>query len=650
MSTALTGLAGDVASFYNISQDEAYTKLKSVFSGETETLKDLGIVMTQNALDEYAMANGFGKVTSAMSEAEKVSLRYAFVQSQLTNAAGDFTRTQDSWANQTRILALQFDSLKASIGQGFIQILTPVIRALNVLMGKLVQAANKFRDFTATLFGKQTAAKQKETTAATMDVNDGLSQMGSSAGKAAGSTNKVNKSLKKTSKAAKELKRSLAGFDQITKLAEKTKSSSTPVSTGTGGIGGGISSGGGGISSMDVDTGDSEKKASLLSKAWDKVAESLQRCRDAFSRFGKIAGKILKFVWDNLLKPFGKWIAMKLVPAIADLFGGAVDIVAACWEACYPIMKFVWKKILIPIFKLIGKSLIKALKTMADWLYKIADIIRKTTGKIKDFISAIKELPEKIKDALESLKDHMPGLDELGADISEGIGEVKVKISAWFADKKEDVQKKWADITENIKDKTVTLTSSVKEKVKDALKTLKGKWDAIKSKTSTITSSVKEKTKGALASMKKKWDAIKSKTATMSLKFSAAASDLKKWINSNVIDRVNSKFKQVPILKNHLIPHLAQGGYVRANQPQLAMIGDNKRYGEFVAPENKMMAMAMTAAQMAGGGNDAVLRQILNAINTIGLSASVDMDKLSFEVSRKINQRTKASGRCEIRI
>ena len=54
MSTTLTGLAGDVASFYNISQDEAYTKLKSVFTGETETLKDLGIVMTQSALDSYA--------------------------------------------------------------------------------------------------------------------------------------------------------------------------------------------------------------------------------------------------------------------------------------------------------------------------------------------------------------------------------------------------------------------------------------------------------------------------------------------------------------------------------------------------------------------------------------------------------------------
>ena len=120
MSSALTGLAGDVASFYNISQDEAYTKLKSVFTGETESLKDLGIVMTQAALDQYALANGFGKVTAKMNEAEKVALRYKFVTEQLSLAAGDFSRTSDGWANQVRVLKLQFESLQATIGQGLI--------------------------------------------------------------------------------------------------------------------------------------------------------------------------------------------------------------------------------------------------------------------------------------------------------------------------------------------------------------------------------------------------------------------------------------------------------------------------------------------------------------------------------------------------
>lgn len=95
MSAALTGLTGDVASFYNITQDEAYTKLKSVFTGETESLKELGIVMTENALKSYAQAQGINANITAMSEQEKVALRYNFVLQQLSLAQGDFAKTSD---------------------------------------------------------------------------------------------------------------------------------------------------------------------------------------------------------------------------------------------------------------------------------------------------------------------------------------------------------------------------------------------------------------------------------------------------------------------------------------------------------------------------------------------------------------------------
>ena len=152
MATALTQLSGDVASFYNLSQNEAYTKLKSVFTGETESLKDLGVVMTQTALDSYALANGFGKVTADMSEQEKVALRYQFVMDQLSNASGDFVRTQDSWANQTKVLALQFDSLKAAIGEGLIAILTPAIQKVNEFIPVILDLADKFSEATKTLF------------------------------------------------------------------------------------------------------------------------------------------------------------------------------------------------------------------------------------------------------------------------------------------------------------------------------------------------------------------------------------------------------------------------------------------------------------------------------------------------------------------
>ena len=214
MSTSLTALTGDVASFYNITQDEAYTKLKSVFSGETETLKDLGVVMTQNALDNYAMANGWGKTTSAMTEAEKVTLRYNFVLGQLSNATGDFARTQNSWANQTRILQLQFDSIKATIGQGLINVFTPLLNCINQFISRLSVAAQKFKDFTAQVFGYSTATSNA-TSSAVSDMSDLASQADSSTSE-----------IEKTSEAAEDLQKNLAGFDELNVMSDTSDNSS----------------------------------------------------------------------------------------------------------------------------------------------------------------------------------------------------------------------------------------------------------------------------------------------------------------------------------------------------------------------------------------------------------------------------------------
>lgn len=131
LATSLTQLTGDVASFYNLDHEEANTKLKAVFTGETEALKELGVVMTQTALDQFAMEKGFGKTTKEMTEQEKVSLRYKFVVDKLSGASGDFVRTQDSWANQTRILSEQWNAFQTSIGEGLLEIFTPFVKFLN---------------------------------------------------------------------------------------------------------------------------------------------------------------------------------------------------------------------------------------------------------------------------------------------------------------------------------------------------------------------------------------------------------------------------------------------------------------------------------------------------------------------------------------
>lgn len=217
MATALTALAGDVASFYNLDVDEAYTKMKSVYTGETESLKELGVVMTQAALDEFALAQGFGKTTRQMSEQEKVALRLAFVQDKLKTATGDVIRTQDSWANQTRKLSGQIDSFKTAIGQGLINILTPVIKVINTIMAKLVQLANAFNSFTSMLMGEKSGGG---------GAGAAMAEVADAADQACQSTEGIASATDGAAKAAKKAQKSLMGFDEINKLTKPDDSSS----------------------------------------------------------------------------------------------------------------------------------------------------------------------------------------------------------------------------------------------------------------------------------------------------------------------------------------------------------------------------------------------------------------------------------------
>lgn len=274
MATALTGLAGDVASFYNMSQDEAYTKLKSVFTGETESLKSLGVVMTQTALDAFAMANGFGKTTKSMSEAEKVALRFKFVQDQLSAAQGDFMRTSDGWANQVRLLSLQFDSLKAAIGSGLIAVLSPVVRMLNILIGRILTAMNALKSFFSMLGGTAKLAINPK------GVTAGTDAVAKSADKASGALGGAGGAAKK---AAKDIKSATTGIDELNILPDQSDSSG----------GGGGGEGGGGGADFPVESFDT----GAMEAGTAKIDEHLKGIVD---KFNELKNLFMSGFWEGL--------------------------------------------------------------------------------------------------------------------------------------------------------------------------------------------------------------------------------------------------------------------------------------------------------------------------------------------------------------
>ena len=319
MATAITGLAGDVASFYNLDSGEAFNKLKAIWTSETEGLKSLGVVMTQTALDEYALNNGLGKTTAKMTEQEKVMLRYQYVTQALSTAAGDFVRTQDGWANQTRVLTLRFDSLKATLGQGFINLFTPIIKALNNLLGHLSSVAEGFKNFTEVLTGNS-------------EVTKSLGAIADNASSTAGAVDEITSS-------AQEAQKELAGFDKITKLGDVSGTNvSNKIET-----------------DIEVNGGDeAEQEITTLNSAFARELELLKEMIQAFKigdyfTVGEdvsnlvigfnnyIAEAIRNVDWAGMGENVGEFIAginwTGVLFSLADVFTAAIEGAADFWFA-----------------------------------------------------------------------------------------------------------------------------------------------------------------------------------------------------------------------------------------------------------------------------------------------------------------------------
>ena len=218
MSISLAGLAGDIASFYNIDTDTAFQKIRSGISGEIEPLRQLGINLSVANMEAYALSRGITTSYNAMSQAEKVALRYNYLMSVTGDVQGDFARTSGTWANQVRLLTLNFQSLSAVIGQGLIAGILPAIQALNALMSKLMQAANVFRNFMYVLMGKKLKGSQT-----------GVSDVVSDLGGIETAVDDASSGLDDATSSAKKLKKALSvlPFDQLNQLADNSDNSGT---------------------------------------------------------------------------------------------------------------------------------------------------------------------------------------------------------------------------------------------------------------------------------------------------------------------------------------------------------------------------------------------------------------------------------------
>lgn len=224
MSKNLTQLGYDIASFFNISFEDAMQKLQSGIAGELEPLRRLGYDLSVARLQEEALALGIEKKVSAMTQAEKSQLRYYAIMTQVTTAQGDMARTLNAPANQLRVLQAQVTQCARALGNIFIPVLNAVLPYAIALAKVIRMIANSI----ASLFG----FKLPE-----VDYS-GISAGATAVGDLADNAGDASDGLGKAGKAAKKLKNALLGIDELNVLSKDDSSSGSGSGSGAG-IGGG---------------------------------------------------------------------------------------------------------------------------------------------------------------------------------------------------------------------------------------------------------------------------------------------------------------------------------------------------------------------------------------------------------------------------
>lgn len=451
MAMALTGLSADMASFYNVGQDVASTALKSIFTGETETLKQFGIVMTDANLQAYALSKGITKSTADMSQAEKVQLRYNYVMSQTALAQGDFAKTSDSWANQTRILSEQWKEFGATIGTVLMNVLLPAVKAINSVLSQLISLAQGAAKALSEAFGFELSNSADE-----------AQSIAKSTSQAADNYSNIADEAQQAQEAQEG---SLASFDQMNKLNDENKSDSAGVS-GAGDIMQPVGT------SVEVDTGKADKKLSDFFKSvrsqFEKLADYLDKnfkpifagIWDGLERESIELAQILGGVFSDiksLSEPLKAYFINDFTPLMQTAFSTLGKIGIGLFDSFNKVFSDIWNVAVFPIlqnFLTVGLPIMTDLSTqiwntlgvLFDNIKEIFDTL--WNGVAQPVLNALKTL---WCDTWQSISDFW---NEWGQPIFDGINESITTIKNIFLNL-------WETVLKPVFDKLMDVADSV---------------------------------------------------------------------------------------------------------------------------------------------------------------------------------------------
>lgn len=418
MSLGLTKMSVDLSSLFNMPIDTVMQNIQSGMQGMTRAVRKYGIDIRVSTIEQEALALGLHESVLTMSEANRQGLRYLTMLKQTSKATGDFAKTIESPANQLRIMQEQVSQLARAVGNlmlsAFANVL-PYVNGLVMALRMVLQAMAALMGFKPLDFGGAT---------------DEAEAIGDSF------TDGVGGALDDATKKAKKL---IAPFDELNVLSEETASSS-----------GGVPDMGVMDESLQAAIAEYEAKLEGIKMKANEVRDSILEFLgiemeldadgnlekfnfnldtllsnisessginftpliNAFSTLWSSAqpvidriGKLLTWLWENVLYPFGKWLVESALPPALKVLAGAFDILRAAIDFVAPTLQWLWDVVLKPLLSWTGQVFVDGLTSVGETLIWVAELIDKWAATWEALKTKAVEVVQKIKDTFATLKE-----------------------------------------------------------------------------------------------------------------------------------------------------------------------------------------------------------------------------------------------------
>lgn len=404
--------AAIIASKTGRTYEDVANRIRSGMLGSTEAIEDLGVYVNISMLEATDAFKKFAgnKSWSQLTFQQQQQIRLAAILEQTYKRYGD-TLADTTQTRQAQFLA-SLQNIKLSLGQAFLPVYNAVLPVLTALADTIGRVTNTFTQFMQALFGKtattQTKAVQQQAVAMT-ELGDATEQAG------------------------KQAKGALMGFDEIHQLAEESAGAATEIAP-TGAVPA--------VAEEIVSTEEPNKMTEMaekFKKAFEPAAQAFERLKKAAEPIVQNIGQGLKWLYDNVLLPFGSWVISAAVPAFLDLLAAALSVINPIIEALKPLAQWLWENFLLPIAQWTGQAFINAInlvtqafRGLSDWMAQNQPIVTAGLAGILAGIlayQAIKTIPAAIK----TVKTALSGLSAAFGSLTSPIGLVAVAIAALVA-------------------------------------------------------------------------------------------------------------------------------------------------------------------------------------------------------------------------